>query len=185
MLFADISADHYKKKKQRLQKGETEDDARDPMKVIRMVMNAHKEELRMWHCENWHDYWIRTDDEPPLTPQELGSQNAQLAASKLEKDRVKRRGADYVLTKYSEFIRCEPDVNGVISTIAAWDNVEIDRICLRDVSVATLAEIVLHYGNDVGFDTLYNVWRAGELVVGRWHARGRRSGASRKEYARL
>ena len=90
------------------------------------------------------------DNGQPPAPVQLGSENAQLAASRRESDRVGRRGADYVLTKHAEFFRCEPAVNGVISAIAAWDNVNDNKICVRDVSAATLAEILLHYGEDVG-----------------------------------
>ena len=100
----------------------------------------------MWQAEPWRDFWIHCsldDNGQPPAPVQLGSENAQLAASRRESDRVGRRGADYVLTKHAEFFRCEPAVNGVISAIAAWDNVS------RCVG-GDLAEILLHYGEDVG-----------------------------------
>ena len=50
----------------------------------------------MWQAEPWRDFWIHCsldDNGQPPAPVQLGSENAQLAASRRESDRVGRRGS--------------------------------------------------------------------------------------------
>ena len=71
---------------------------------------------------------------------------------------------------------CTPDFDNPISTIAVWDKERVGRVCVRNVEAATLAEVFDYYKDDFEFTHLYEVWKDGNVVHHKKHARGKSAG---------